>query len=136
MPEPADARSIEEVIRAAYDAVNRGDLDAFIALAHPDVEFTSLVAEAEATTFTGEAGIREWWDTVVNAFENIHWELHEIRVLADDRAVIDMRMSGALGGVDLSQRMWQAVQGRDDKPVWWGVYRTEDEALAALAARR
>jgi uncharacterized protein (TIGR02246 family) len=133
--EEPESRAIEELIRAAYEALNRGDVDAFIALAHPDVEFTSLVAEAEATTFRGPAGIREWWDTVAQAFEGAHWELHEVRVLGPDRALVDMEMSGKLGGVDLSQRMWQAVVSRDDMPVWWGIYRTEQEALDALGDR-
>jgi uncharacterized protein (TIGR02246 family) len=131
--EPSD--SIEELIRAAYDALNRADLDGFLALVHPEVEFTSLVAEAEATTFRGREGIREWWDTVATAFEGVHWELHDIRILADDRAVVDLQMSGAIGGVDLSQRMWQAVQSRDDKPIWWQICRTEHEALEALSRR-
>ena len=35
---------------SAYGAINAGDLDAFLALTAEDVEFTSLVAEAEGTS--------------------------------------------------------------------------------------
>jgi hypothetical protein len=36
---------------AAFGALNSGDLDGFLAVATEDVEFTSLVAEVEGTTF-------------------------------------------------------------------------------------
>jgi hypothetical protein len=36
-----------EVLEAAYAAIGDDNLDAFLALAHPDIEFRSLIAEAE-----------------------------------------------------------------------------------------
>jgi ketosteroid isomerase-like protein len=44
------------VLRKGYAAVNRGDIDGFLADVHPDVEFTSLIAEAEGETFRGHDG--------------------------------------------------------------------------------
>jgi uncharacterized protein len=51
----AEQRGLAE---AAYAALNSGDLDAFLALTSEDVEFTSMVAEAEGTTFRGHDGVR------------------------------------------------------------------------------
>jgi hypothetical protein len=59
-------------------------------LIEPDVEFSSLIAEAEGTTYRGHDGVREF----------------------------------------------TAARGRAGKIAWWGVFRTEDEALDGLAARR
>ena len=39
--------SVELVARGTHEAVNRRDLDALLALVHPEVEFQSLIAEAE-----------------------------------------------------------------------------------------
>jgi len=116
---------------AVYGALNSGDLDAFLALTTEDVEFTSLVAEMEATTFRGHDGIRAWWETVRGAFEGVRWELLDVRD-AGDRGVIRLRMCGELSGIPLEQTMWQAVRLRDGKGSWWAIYRTEAEALEAV----
>ena len=41
---------------AVYQVINRRDLDGFLAMVDPDVEFRSLVAEAEALRAMGEPG--------------------------------------------------------------------------------
>jgi ketosteroid isomerase-like protein len=49
-----------ETFRRGYEAVNRGDVDGLLVAIHPDVEFTSLIAEAEGETFRGHEGVRRW----------------------------------------------------------------------------
>jgi hypothetical protein len=116
---------------AAFEAINAGDFDAFVALTHEQVEFTSLVAEAEGTTFRGHAGVRTWWDTVRGAFEEPRWEVLEVHTLSPDRGVAKFRLTGTLGGVEVSQTMWQVGQLREGKLGWWAFFRTEDEAFEA-----
>ena len=118
-------------IETAFGALNSGDLEAFLALTAEDVEFTSMVAEAEGTVYRGHAGFRAWWDTVRGAFEDVHWELLDIRG-AGDRLVVHFRMAGTLGGVPVEQTMWQAVVTRDSKAIWWAFFRSEREALEAV----
>jgi hypothetical protein len=55
------------VMEAAYAAIERDDLDAFLALAHPEIQFRSLIAEAEGRTYHGHEGVREWWDAVIRS---------------------------------------------------------------------
>jgi SnoaL-like domain len=62
---------------AAFGALNYGDLDAFLALTAEDVEFTSMIAEAEGTTFRGHQGVRAWWATVRGGFKDVRWEVLE-----------------------------------------------------------
>jgi ketosteroid isomerase-like protein len=116
---------------AAYSALNAGDLDAFLARTHPDVEFTSIVAEAEGTTFKGHEGVREWWKTVPAAFEGVTWDLLDIRG-DDDRGVVRVRMAGRLSGVPVEQHMWQAVRFSGEIATWGAFFRTESEALEAV----
>ena len=122
---------IGAIALAAFEALNAQDLEAFIALTHEEVEFTSMVAEAEGTTFRGHAGVRAWWDTVAGAFEHVSWEVVELRP-ATDRGVVKVRLAGTLAGVEVSQLMWQAGRIRDGKLVWWAFFRTEQEALEAV----
>jgi ketosteroid isomerase-like protein len=119
------------VVEAAYQALNSGDLDAYLAVCADDVEFTSLLAEAEATTFHGHEGVRAWWDTVLGKFDDVHWELLEVRG-SGDRGVAHFRIAGTLSGVPLEQPVWQAITLRSCKLRWWVPYRTEREALEAV----
>jgi uncharacterized protein len=125
---------IRVVAEAAFEALNSGDLDAFLALTHEEVEFTSMVAEAEGTTFRGHAGVRAWWDTVRGAFEHPRWEVLELRG-STDKGVAKFRLEGTLGGIDIAQVMWQAGRLRDGKLGWWAFFRAEHEALDAVGLR-
>jgi ketosteroid isomerase-like protein len=129
---------VSDEVRAKADAgvraLNSGDLDAFLALMAEDVEFTSMVAEAEGTTFRGHAGVRAWWETVRGAFEDPRWELLDIRG-SDDRGIAKIRITGTLAGVDVAQTMWQAAELREGKLAWWAFFRTEHEALEAVGLR-
>jgi ketosteroid isomerase-like protein len=129
--ENTELRALAEV---GYGTLNSGDLDGFLALVAEDVEFTSMVAEAEGTIFRGHDGVRAWWDTVRGAFGDVRWELLGIRG-SDERAVTNIRMTGTLGGVPVAQTMWQAVMVRDRKLRWWGFFRSEAEALEAAGLR-
>jgi ketosteroid isomerase-like protein len=122
-----------DILRAALDALNRVDLDDFLAQMHPEVEFRSLIAEAEGETFRGHVGVRRWWRSVRDTFEEIHWDYGQVRAHGD-RGVAEIRISGRLGGVDLAQTMWQAFRARDGKAVWWRFFRTEEEAVEAIRA--
>ena len=131
MSEWANAEQRGLGAEAGYGALNSGDLEAFLALTTEDVEFTSMVAEAEGTTFRGHDGVRAWWETVRGAFEDVHWELIDVRG-SSDRGVIHFRMTGTLGSVPVEQTMWQATRLRDGLITWWAFFRTEREALEAV----
>jgi ketosteroid isomerase-like protein len=125
---------LQALADSAYGALNSGDLEAFVALTAEDVEFTSLVAEVEATTFRGHAGVRAWWETVRGAFQNPRWEVLDIRV-SGERGVVKFRLTGTLAGVEVEQTMWQAARSREGKLRWWAFFRTEQEALEAAGLR-
>ena len=119
---------------AGFGAINSGDLDAFLALTAEDVEFTSLIAEAEGTTFRGHQGVRAWWETVRGEFEDIRWEVLDLRG-AGNRGVAHFRIVGLLSGVPVEQEMWQATKFRDGKVIWWAFFRTQRDALEAAGLR-
>jgi ketosteroid isomerase-like protein len=125
---------LRALAHAAYGALNSGDLDAFLALVAEDVEFASLVAEAEGTTFRGHAGVRAWWETVRGAFQDPRWELLDMRG-SGDRGIAKFRLAGTLAGVEVTQTMWQAARLRDGKLGWWAFFRTEHEAREAAELR-
>jgi ketosteroid isomerase-like protein len=123
-----------EIAKRIYASINRRDLDEFLAQIDPDVEFTSLIAEAEGQTYRGHDGVREWWDRVVGALEGLQLEPEEIRDF-DNRGLIKVRATAEVEGVEVTQTMWQAYHLRDGVPVWWGFFRTEAEALDTTGLR-
>jgi hypothetical protein len=118
-------------VRAMAEALNSGRLEAFLARTAEDVEFTSLVAEAEGRTYRGHAGVRTWWETVLGAFQDPRWEVLDARG-SSDRAVMKSRLTAALADAEVEQTMWMAARTRDGKLGWWAFFRTEDEALEAV----
>jgi ketosteroid isomerase-like protein len=121
------------LLRRGYDAVNRGDIDGLLAAVDPDVEFTSLIAEAEGETFHGHEGVRRWWDEVVLPLGGLHGEPEEVRDLGD---TVVARVLGTYRpmGVEVRQTVWNVVRFRDGKATWWQFFRTEEEALEAAGA--
>ena len=121
-----------EALETGYAAVNRGDVDGLLEVVHPDVEFTSLIAEAEGETFRGHDGIRRWWKEVVLALGGLHGEPEEVRDLGD---TVVARVLGTYrpSGVEVRQTVWNVVRFRDGKATWWQFFRTEEEALEAIA---
>jgi len=122
---------------ANYGALNAGDLEALLRLVTEDVEFKSMIAEAEATTFRGHDGVRAWHETVINAFADPHWDVLDVFEVpgSDDLGILQIHMVGTLAGVPVEQTMWQAVELRDGKARWWNLFRTEREALDAVGRR-
>jgi ketosteroid isomerase-like protein len=130
--ENVELRALAE---AAFEALNAADLNRFLALTTEDVEFTSLIAEAEGATFRGRDGVRAWWETVVASFQDVRWEVLELIIRSDDRVVMQLRIVGTLGGVPVEQTMWLTSTVRDARISWWALFRTKREALEAAGLR-
>lgn len=128
--------SDRDLMTAVLDALNRGDLNGFLDLTDPEVEFNSLIAEADTGTFHGHEGIREWWETVQESLGGLSFSPEEMREIPDldDVILVKLRVAGEVRGVKVEQVMWQAARRRGDKAVWWQIGRTEDEVVEA--ARR
>ena len=124
------SRENVELLRRGFTALNHSDLEVFLATVHPEVEFTSLIAEAEGQTFRGHDGVRRWWQEVVLPLGGLHGEPEEIRDLGDSalaRVVATYRPRG----VEVPQTIWIIVRYRDGMAIWWQFFRTQADALEA-----
>ena len=122
-----------ELACRALDAFNRRDLDALLALADDEVEAVPLAAAMDGS-YHGHEGMRRWVENWLGAFPDWNIEVVEVRDLGDV-TVTAMRLRGHGSGSDipLDQAVWQVVRWRRGKYVWWGNFRTEAEALEAVA---
>jgi ketosteroid isomerase-like protein len=122
-----------ELARAAYAALSRDDIDEFIAFAHPDVEWHSLLLEMEGTIH-GHDGVRRWWESIQTAFPDWRPVLTDIEAHGDWVLMhVKATGSGAASGVGIAGDFWQVVEFRDGLVVQHHSVRSRDEALRILA---
>ena len=126
--EPVD---LDAIARAAYQALNDQDLERFISLIDPEVEFGSLIAEVEGQRYHGHEGIRRWWSEVIGSLTDLHFDVVDVHPLGD-RGYTQLHITTRTGGVEVPQQMFQAFLIRDGKPYWWATFRTEAEARQAV----
>jgi ketosteroid isomerase-like protein len=123
----------EEPVRAFAEAINRGDLDAAIALCDPEIEFLSVLA-VSGRRYIGHAGIREYFDDVDSAWAEWRVEVHRTAPAPDGRVAIVMTMHvrGKESGAFLSEQTGHVWTLRDGKLRRNEPYREPDEALRAV----
>ena len=117
-----------------YDAMNRGDLEALLALAHPEVEaIPRLLGVEGGDIYRGHDGVREWWQSIRSAFPDFNATIFEIRAAAD-ATVSNVRFQGHGGGsgVPFEDTIWQVARWRDGKAIWIKSYRDRADAFEAV----
>jgi ketosteroid isomerase-like protein len=124
----------EENVELAYrviDAMNRRDLETFLALMDEDVEAVSRIVAVEGDLH-GHDGIRRWWESWFDVFLDYKIEVVDVRdhgdvIIGALRAV----GHGAGSDVPLEDTIWNASRWRRGKCVWWRVFNTANEAVEA-----
>jgi ketosteroid isomerase-like protein len=124
-----------ELTRQGYDAVNRRDLDAFLALMDEDVQAVSILVAMEGD-YRGHDGIRRWWDDLLDIFPDYAVDVVEVRDLGDVTvAALCVRGHGAGSDTPFERPIWMLTKWREEKVVCWRSYETEAEALEAVGLR-
>jgi hypothetical protein len=131
------SREIVELVYRAIDTFNRRDLDAFLALMDPGVEFTPYERVLEGLgPYRGHDGVRTWWEDSFAALPDLSAELSEVRDLGDITfARGRLRGTGAGSGATFERTLWMANEWRNKKQVWWHAFGSEAEALEAVGLR-
>ncbi len=122
-----------ELVHRAVDAFNRRDLDAFLELCDPDMEFFSRILELEGgSPYHGHEGIRSWWEGLLGVSPDFSTEIDEVRDLGDVTvARYRLRGHGKGSGASMEHTSWQVTEWRNKKAIWWRVFVSEAEALEA-----
>jgi ketosteroid isomerase-like protein len=133
---PVDRR---KQVHALVDAVNARDFEAIGDMPFdPEYEFRSAVAAVEGGVYTGGVqGLREWAESVDEAFDGFHAEVVEVHEVGDDRALIVFHVTGTAkaSGFRLDERLAQVWTWRDGR-LWRNeAYADPQEAFAAVGLR-
>ena len=114
-----------------FDAFNRGDYDAAIAMTHPDIEY---VGAAGLPPVRGAAALRAWMEP--DAFESQQIEALECTV-AGDKVLIRQRTRarGAGSGIEMENETWGVCTVDDElRAVRLEIFQLDQEAAARRAA--
>ena len=85
------ARENVEIVRQGHAAWNKGDMDAMLALLHPDVEFvTSGAFPGLDPVYSGHDGFKRFWRDFRGTWQSLHLAIHELRD-CDERVIALVR---------------------------------------------
>ena len=101
-----------EVVLQQAEALNRRDVEAFVALVSPDVEWEDSMFWSEpGRIHRGRAEVREWLNRVLEPWESFHIEVEEITEVADDRvfAAGVLTGRGKTSGVETQVHGWSVL---------------------------
>jgi ketosteroid isomerase-like protein len=130
---PAMSQENVEAARRAYEAFNRRDLDALLAVMDAEVEFSTRLVGAGS--YRGHDGVRLWWDDLLRVFPDFTVEVTDVDEL-DDLTINAVRVRGH--GMDsetpFEENIWQVGKWRNGKAVSWGSYASRREAREAARA--
>jgi ketosteroid isomerase-like protein len=92
-----------ELVRQAYDAWNRGDLEWQLDHITPDFEFqTAQLFPDTERVYRGREGYRQFWNTFREPWETVLIEVVRIEPIGDDRVLALLRFHGrGRGGVEV-----------------------------------
>ena len=126
-----------ENVQLLYEVINtfnRRDLEAFLALMDPGIEFTPYERAIEGLgPYRGHDGVRSWWNDAFGALPDLHAELHDVRDLGGATLARGrLSGSGAGSGASFERTLWLVARWRNGKEVWWHAFEGEAEALEAV----
>ena len=104
-----DAAMID-ALRRSHEAFNRGDFDAAVAIAHPEIEFVPPGGQA---SLRGAEALRAWMEP--DAFEEQRIEPLDFRVEGNKVLVRQHTQARGVGsGINLDQEIWTVWTFDDD----------------------
>ena len=126
-----------KLVRLAVDATNRRDLATLDAIWSEEGEFHSTFAASEGRVFRGRKGIRDYFDTLGDVFDDMRIEIEEITDVGEDRLVVELRVSGRGkgSGVNVEQRNGQVWTIVDSKVARIDSYMNSTDAFEAVGLR-
>jgi ketosteroid isomerase-like protein len=125
-----------EIVRATYEAFNRGDLEAGAALFDPAIEWSTPPNLPEAGTWRGEEEVRRGIASFLESFESLRADVQELLAAPDGRVVSLVRFVGLgrdtglpVEGVSVDAQVWTL---RDGRVVRVEMYSGSADALQAV----
>ena len=95
-----------EIVQAAYEAFERGDLNAVSQLHAPSIEWQASTEDPDAATHRGRDAVRRYFEGYMETFPGFRAELEECVAAPDGRVFTTTRYTGRAraSGMDMDWR--------------------------------
>jgi uncharacterized protein len=128
---PEDVQGLE----SSYDALNRRDIDATVAVLHDDAKWVEHSDLPEAGTYEGAATIRSFLESYLESWDDFRQEIED-RIVRGPCVLlfIHLEAQGKGSGIEVNSRyahLWQLSEGKGARV---DAYYDREQALAALHA--
>jgi ketosteroid isomerase-like protein len=129
-----------EIVRRSMEAFACGDMDAFLAAHHPDVEWRTAADEPNPETYRGRDGLRRFAADISEAWAGRFDDVMEFEDFIDlqDWVVVPWtaRLTGRSSGIEVEVSETYAVRVENGRIMRVDEYRTRDEAIEAVRPKR
>ena len=122
-----------EVVKATFAAFAARDLEAVLALADRDIEFSAVTGEHAGRTdpYLGHDGMRQYFRDVAAVWEELKLTPREFRA-SGDRILVTGRVSARSRSRTVTGSTGWIWRVRDGKVTYVRVYASAADAIAAL----
>ena len=126
------SREDVELVREAFAAFEHEGLEGFLRFYNPEIEWTPTAEFVEFATYRGHDGVRRYFGTIADEFDDVRVELEEV-IDAGEQVVVFSRISGQgkLSGAPVELSLITVSSMRDGKVIRNRNYPTRSEALEA-----
>jgi ketosteroid isomerase-like protein len=122
------------IVRAAFDAWARGDVDALLELMHPEVTVVQPQTMPGGATLHGHAGVMEAIEMWPEQWDDYRIEVVQIDDAGGNALLVrtHQRGRGRATGIEVAEDFWFLLRFRDSKIVEWRIFDAEREAREAV----
>ena len=123
-----------EIVRAGYDLLLQGDLDAFEDWITPDVVIVQPPEVPDAKTYEGTAAVAKAWQDWPDQWEDFRLDLIDLTDVDDDVVVSETRHRGRgrESGIEMDFRVFYVHHLRDGKLARMEMFFSREQALEAV----
>jgi ketosteroid isomerase-like protein len=118
-----------ELVRRAYEAGNAGDMEAFVEICDPEIEWRWPKGVVETDVFRGHEGLRQGFETWLEPWAAFRFDLREILERGDRVvAIVVYQARGRDAGVDVDQPIAHLWEFRDERAIRLRMFGDVDKA--------
>lgn len=121
-----------DLIRSAYEALNRGDIEALVDVCDPDFQLDMSERVFNPATYDGHDGIRRFYGEVREVWEEFRWEPEALHDAGDQVvALLHSHGRGSGSGIEIDRDVAMVWTVREGRASALRFYLDQAEALKA-----
>lgn len=128
------AREDVQILRDAYEALNRGEIARALSVLDPDAEWSEHSDLPEAATYRGRDSIRAFLEGYLESWEDFHQETEDV-IDAGERVAVLLHLAarGKGSGIEVEARYAHVWTMREGKGVRVDAYADRELAIKSIS---